>query len=332
MVVDRSHHQRLRIPGIVVATLVGGTVECEGFGTLEAEPEPSALRWEIGSITKVFTGVLLADMALRGEVSLDDPIGRFVPDGVAARLPDRARQPTLADLASHTSGLPRIPRAWLWRLRGADDPYGHLTEEDVWEVLGPSTVRPRRRRRPHYSNYGMGLLGHLLGRAAGRSYEDLVTERLLVPLGLEATGFGLLGVVPGYRGRRLAPPWTFGALQAAGALRSTAADMISFASACLDPPDGTLGEAMRMAQRRRSGGRIAGVGLGWQVRGLPGAEPSAWHDGGTYGACSFLAVDPTVRVAVAAFGNRGPRFASPLDGASWRLFGRLRREAAGDGG
>lgn len=329
---DRSHHQRLtrRIPGIVAATLVNGTVECDGFGTLDGEPEPAALRWEIGSITKVFTGILLAEMSLRGEVDLDDPIGRFVPSGVADRLPDPARQPTLADLASHTSGLPRIPRAWMRRLRGSDDPYGLLTEEDVWEALGPSTIRPRR-RRPRYSNFGAGLLGHLLGRAAGRPYQELVTERVLVPLGLEATGFEIPDVVPGYRGRRPTPPWTFGALQGAGALRSTAADLMSFAAACIDPPDGTLGEAMRMAQRRRRGGRIAGVGLGWHVRGLPGAEPSVWHNGGTYGACSFLAVDPAARIAVAAFGNRGPRLASPLDGASWRLFERIRREAAGDG-
>jgi CubicO group peptidase (beta-lactamase class C family) len=324
--VDRSHHQRLtrRIPGIVAATLVDGAVECEGFGSLEDEPDPAGLRWEIGSITKVFTGTLLAEMSLRGEVGLDDPIGLHAPPEVADRLPDPARQPTLADLASHTSGLPRIPRAWLRRLRGSADPYGQLTEADVWEVLGPATTRPRR-RRPHYSNYGAGLLGHLLGRAAGAAYEDLVTERILAPLGLEATGFGFTDVVPGSRGRRSTPPWTFGALQGAGALRSTAADTISFAAACLDPPGGTLGEALRLARQRRHGGRFTGIGLGWQLRALPGDEPAVWHDGGTYGGCSFLAVDPAGRIAVAAFGNRGPRLTSPLDGASWRLFEGLRR-------
>jgi CubicO group peptidase (beta-lactamase class C family) len=278
----------------------------------------------------VFTGILLAEMSLRGEVALDDPIGRYVPAEVAAGMPAPERQPNLADLSAHTSGLPRIPLKWLRRLRGTNDPYSHLAERDVWAVLGPGTVRPRR-RRPRYSNYGVGLLGHLLSRAAGTSYKELVHERILAPLRLDSTDFAPGGVVPGFRRRTPTPPWTFGALHAAGALRSTAADMIAFAAACIDPPEDTLGEALHLARRRIRGGRFRGLGLGWQLRQAPPGRPpdaTVWHNGGTYGGASFLAVDPDHRIAVAAFGNRGPGLTSPLDRASWKLFDDIRRHAA----
>jgi len=326
---DGSFHQRItrRIPGVVAATLIDGDTEYGGFGTLDHVPNPGALRWEIGSITKVFTGILLTEMSLRGEVALDDPIGLHVPDEVAARMPGLELQPTLSDLSSHTAGLPRIPRQWLKRLKGTDDPYSRLSEQDVWDVLGPATLRPRK-RRSRYSNYGAGLLGHLLGRAAGIGYETLVSDRILTPLGLSATGFGSTDVVQGYRGRRPTPPWTFGALQGAGALRSTAADMIAFAGACIEGPDGILGEAMELARQPVYSGRfgLGSVGLGWQMRALPPGRPAGrttWHNGGTYGGSSFLAVDPERRTAVAAFGNRGPRITSPLDGPSWKLFDGL---------
>jgi CubicO group peptidase (beta-lactamase class C family) len=309
---------------VVAAVLVDGTPECAGFGTLAAEPEPACLRWEVGSITKVFTGILLAEMSRRGEVGLDDPIGLHLPAGVTRRLPDLPRQPTLADLAAHTSGLPRLPRQWLRRIGKSDDPYSLLTEQDVWDALGPAATRPSR-PRPRYSNFGAGLLGHLLGRAAGEGYQDLISRRILEPLGLESTGFGPEPVVPGFRGRRPTPPWTFGALHGAGALRSTAADMIAFVAACIDPPPGTLGEALRLAQQPRVGRRRHAVGLGWQIRlsSGDGGSPILWHNGGTYGGAAFLAVDTSRRVAVVAFGNRGPRLTSPLDRASWKLLREL---------
>jgi D-alanyl-D-alanine-carboxypeptidase/D-alanyl-D-alanine-endopeptidase len=321
-----------RVPGIVVGSLAEGHLDVAALGTLSGTADPSALCWEIASITKVFTGILLADLSLSGEVGLDDPIGRHLPDAVAARLPATESQPTLRDLATHTAGLPRIPKAWLWRMRGQDNPYAGLTEQDVWDVLGPRTVRPQRRKM-RYSNFGVGLLGHLLARAAGTTYQALIAERVLVPLGLTSTGVGRCGgeteVVQGHRRGKPTPPWTFGALQGAGALRSTAANMLTFAQACIAPSAGPLGEALALAQRPAHTGRfgIARVGLGWQLRaGRPGAllRDTVWHNGGTYGAASFLAVDPS-GMAVTAFGNRGPGLVSPLDRPAWKLFDSLSR-------
>ena len=320
-----------KVPGIAVGVLRDGRFEVAALGSVAGEPNPASLCWEMGSITKVFTGLLLAEMSLRGEVRLDDPIGRYLPDEVTARLPALEMQPTLTHLATHTAGLPRVPWALLRKVKGSADPYSGLTEEQIFACLGPATRQPRR-PRSRYSNFGMGLLGHLLARAAGRPYEALVEERLIGPLGLTATGVGGCGPgttpVAGFRKGKPTPPWTFGALAGAGALRSTAADLLAFAGACLDPPPGAVGEALALARRPFHRGRLpfAAVGLGWMLRTRDHRRrPSevCWHDGGTYGGSSFLAVDVPRRLAVVTLGNAGPGLLAPLDGPSWALLESL---------
>jgi CubicO group peptidase (beta-lactamase class C family) len=157
---ERSFSERVtrKVPAVSAAIPCADRTGFAAFGSIAGAPDPDSLRWEIGSITKMLTGILPAEMSLRGEVGHDDPIGRHLPDTTAARMPALEQQPTLEDPAAHTSGLPRIPRRRLQRLKNSRDPYSRLTESDVWEVPGPRTVRPRR-RRSLYSNYGAGLLG-----------------------------------------------------------------------------------------------------------------------------------------------------------------------------
>lgn len=309
-----------RAPGMVVGVTSSTTRACRGFGTLAAEGDPSHLTWEIGSITKALTGILLAEMAGRGEVALDDPIARHLPEAVAERLPDR--QPTLRHLATHTSGLPRLPRSWLWRLRGRDDPYADLTDDDVWDVLGPRTRLPGRPRFA-YSNFGMGLLGHVLARAGGAAYKTLLTERVLAPLGMTGTTVGGGTPVPGFRRRRPTPPWTFGALAAAGAVRSSAADLLALGGHLVDPPPGPIGDAITTATAIHHRGRVVRVGLGWMYRLRPPGRDDrvVWHDGGTYGTASFLAVDLDRGTVAVAFANRGPSvLGSAADTVGWSAF------------
>lgn len=311
-----------KMPAVIGATLDGGQVTIRALGTIADEPEPELLVWEIGSITKVFTGILLAEMSIRGEIRLDDPIGAHVPDAVAARLPESDLQPTLSDLASHTSGLSRIPRQWFKRLKGDPDPYSKITQQDVWDVLGAKTLRPRK-PRPRYSNYGAGLLGLLLATAAESTYETLVTDRILTPLDMTNTGFGATPV-QGFRKGKPTPPWTIRSLAGAGAIRSTVADMITFARACIYPPPGSLGSGIRLSRQPVSEGRVQRIGLGWQIRKKPGKDPDAiWHNGGTFGGSSFLATHPTREIAVVTFGNMGPGLFTPLDRSSWRLYDSL---------
>lgn len=303
-----------KIPAIGVATIVAGRTEIAGYGSIESV---TAAHWEIGSITKVFTGVLLAEMCERGEVRLEDPIGRWVPADVAERLPDD--QPTLRQLATHTAGLPRLPKGWMRRIKGPD-PYSQLSVQDVWDALGPHTVAPSKERF-RYSNFGMGLLGHLLERAADTPYAELVRNRITAPLGMADTGVGVGSPVPGFKGRKPTPPWTFGALGPAGAIRSTLDDMVRFARAVLDPPAGTVGTAIARSLEVAFQGRVHSGGLGWLYR--LGRPSVVWHNGGTYGASTFLAIDREKGVALIACGNRGPRLMSPLDGTAWKAFDGL---------
>jgi CubicO group peptidase (beta-lactamase class C family) len=214
-------------------------------------PDGAGTIFEIGSITKTFTVTLLADMAREGIVALDDPVQHYLPDAV--RLPVHGRPITLEDLATHRSGLPRLPKGLLWPALTRDrrDPYAKLNDARLTAAV--SATRPRRNpgRKVAYSNYGMGLLGYVLALRAGTTYEQLVRARICEPLGLVDTWID----TPEPERRRLAmghtrrrvetPPWHLGALAGAGGLRSTAADLLAF-------PEPSLTDVGVPADRGRS--------------------------------------------------------------------------------
>ena len=227
-----------RRAGLVVGYLAGGEERVAGYGHDgpgdPGAPGPGTI-FEIGSITKVFTGLLLADLAAHGVVGLDDPLARYLP------VPE-VWEITLADLSSHAAGLGRNPRGTLrgW-LRDRHNPFVSLSVEDVHQGLARTRLRRRRSGRARYSNLGAGLLGQALERAAGQPYERLVRERICHPLGMpdtvvvpSAEQAARVAVGHTRRGRPV-PPFEIPALAAAGALRSTAADMLRFLEANLDP-------------------------------------------------------------------------------------------------
>lgn len=315
-----------KVPGVVVAMVNGGDEQVFALGTVAARRRPREDQWEIGSITKVFTGTLLAEMSLRGEVRLQDHIGLYLPTEVAERLPLPDLQPTLEDLATHHGGFPSVPAAWLARLWRSDDPYARLSEAMVFDRLGPKTKRPTKPKF-RYSNFGMGLLGHLLENVAGQPLKTLMRERLFDPLGLDHTEMGgdHSDVVPGFRKGKVTPPWTFGALAGCGAMRSTVTDLISFARSVADPSSGRVGKALRLATEPRRDGpaRDMRIGLGWLTR-TDDEGRALWHNGGTYATSSFFAVDPDCSAAVIALGTAGPGLIPRLDAPSWALFDEIR--------
>src|SRR3954462_12153798 len=144
--------------------------------------------YEIGSATKAFTGVLLADMVQRGQVSLDDPVQKLLPAEV--KLPQKGEHPmTLLDLATHRSGLPRLPENLTPKDPG--NPYADYTEKQLYAFLQKWEPARAPGDSYEYSNLGMGLLGHLLARKAGKSYEALLTERVLKPAAMNDTSITL---------------------------------------------------------------------------------------------------------------------------------------------
>jgi D-alanyl-D-alanine-carboxypeptidase/D-alanyl-D-alanine-endopeptidase len=292
--------------GIAVAVWDGADTFTGHVGRL---PDGAASLFEIGSITKVFTATLLADMARSGLVALDDPVAAHLPAHV--RMPVRGRAITLEDLASHRSGLPRLPRGLLRQAltRDRGDPYARV--DAAWLEAAVPRTPPRREpgRRVAYSNYGVGLLGHALARRAGMAYDELVRERIAVPLGLRDTGAEVDGgrLARGHsRLGRPKPHWHFDALAGAGALRSTAADLITFLRLHAGEPAGPLAEAARETQlAREPAGRLA-FGLGWML--LPASRKVPYdllfHDGGTGGFRSAAAVSPERRVAVVVLSSQ----------------------------
>jgi CubicO group peptidase (beta-lactamase class C family) len=267
-------------------------------------PHGASSLFEIGSITKVFTATLLADMARAGLVALDDPVAEHLPAHV--RMPVRGRPITLEDLASHRSGLPRLPRGLLRQAltRDRGDPYARV--DAAWLEAAVPRTPPRREpgRRVAYSNYGVGLLGHALTRRAGMSYDALVRERIAAPLGLRHTGTAVDGgrLAQGHsRLGRPKPHWHFDALAGAGALRSTAADLIAFLRLHAGEPAGPLAEAARETHLARGP-----FGLGWVL--LPASRKLPYdllfHDGGTGGFRSAAAVSPERRIAVVVLSSQ----------------------------
>jgi serine-type D-Ala-D-Ala carboxypeptidase/endopeptidase len=264
--------------------------------------------FEIGSITKVFTGVLLADMVQRGEVALDDPVAMYLPPEVT--VPARGgRQVTLEQLSSQNSGLPRLPG----NLRPADpmNPYADYTVAQLYEFLTGYALARDPGTQFEYSNLGVGLLGHALALRAGMSYETLLRERVLDPIGMTDTGITLSPsararvAAPHEAGGDTVPLWDLPTLAGAGALRSTAHDMLKFAGAALRG-SGAVPDAIREAMRTRApaGGPTMSIGLGW-IRLATGGDTIVWHNGGTGGSRSFLGVVPAAGTAVVLLTNSG---------------------------
>lgn len=263
-----------------------------------ARPAGPDTIFEIGSITKVFTSVLLADMAARGEVKLDDPVAKYLPKEV--RVPTRnGREITLQDLATHRSGLPRMPANW--QPRDHANPYVDYTVEQLYAFLSTHTLARDIGSEAEYSNIGVGLLGHALALRARMSYEQLLRVRLLRPLGMRHTAVTL---TPPMRARAATgysapgapvPMWDIPALAGAGAVRSSLNDMLKFLAAAMDSSKGPLAPAIRSALS-------APLLPGWSTSTRYGSA-IVHKDGGTGGFHSFIGFDAAQKTGVVVLSN-----------------------------
>jgi CubicO group peptidase (beta-lactamase class C family) len=294
--------------GFVVGVVDGDATFVRGYGVLArdrtAAPDGDTV-YEIGSISKVFTGLLLADAVRRGEVALDDPVQKHLPEGMS--MPNwRGGTPVLLwHLSTHTSGLPRLPD-----MKDSDpaDPYAHFTGEVLADALADARVQREPGSAYEYSNLGVGVLGLALAHASGAaSYEELLAERIARPLGMPSTRV----VLDDAMRARLAPPhdgggepahaWDLASLAGAGGIRSTVRDMLTFARAQLAGASTALGAAIPQSQEKRhDGARGIAMTLGWHVA-RDGV--SLVHNGQTGGCHGFLGVQPAHGRAVCILTN-----------------------------
>ncbi|ROP38796.1 serine hydrolase domain-containing protein [Saccharothrix texasensis] len=303
--------------------LVGGTTGRGG-----PRPVTGHTRFELGSLTKTFTGLLLAEMADRGEVRLTDPVRRHLPVGAAPHL---GRDVTLERLATHTSGLARLPPGLLSRAvpRWRTNPYRDFDADDFAAAL--RRARSRASGRYRYSNFGGALLGEALAGAAGRPFADLLAERVLRPLGLTDTDCTPSAQVTGHLRGRPRPPWEIPGMPAAGALRSSALDLLRYLTAHLPPFTGPLGRAAAEVARPRASAGDHDVCLFWDLRRRADRE-LLFHSGGTRGCTAFAAFSPTTSTAFAALANAGPTpgstFVQRAYEAAWALVDRAASRTA----
>lgn len=295
---------------IGILTPDGETVR--GFGQPEGFDYANAM-FEIGSITKVFTASLLSVMADQGRVRLTDSVGRYLPE--AAGNP-YASAITLEQLATHTSGLPRLPDNLRATITNPDNPYENYGETHLIEYLCRVSAPKKNRTSMEYSNLGAGLLGHLLARSEGKSYEETVREEILQPLSLGSTGISLseeqiARFLPVYSFHgKLRKPWDLGVLEGAGALRSTATDLMKFLRSVMGKDSAPPAAPLRACLApRHEVTKDLKVGLGWMVQSKKGGGTVYWHNGGTYGSTSFFGFDPDRGTGVVILTNNGT---SPL--------------------
>jgi len=289
--------------------------------------------FEIGSVGKTLATSLLGMLVLRGELQLDDPVGRFWP-----ALPF-ANTMTLGQLASHSSGLPRDPLGWRAIFRGEQAVRSFRSQDlDTFLLRQPPKLGPAKHAR--YSNVGIALLGRLLERVCAQPFSRAVHDAILQPLGMCDTCLDPETVQPhrlvqGHDSRgKPVTPFGWQGMEAAGLWRSSASDMGRFLRAHLGQagePWCSLAQLAQQPLARLS--RDTQVGLGWMVTEHPALGRVVWHSGATFGQQAVAGWSPGKGVGVVILTDRRPPLwhfllsAFDLDVAGLRLLEAL---ASGD--
>jgi D-alanyl-D-alanine-carboxypeptidase/D-alanyl-D-alanine-endopeptidase len=308
--------------GVAIGVLRNGVRRVFSYGT--ARPDSI---FEIGSVTKTFTGLILAQMIEQRKVQLHAPVRELLPAGTVAK--PQGREITLLDLVTHHSGLPRMPD----NLHPADpsNPYADYRAAELYAFIGTRGVERPENARFSYSNVGFGLLGQALADRAKTPYARLLEEQITAPLGLKDTVISLTPqqqarVIQGHTAdHRNTHAWDLDALAGTGAIRSTADDLLTYLEANLHPEKIAFGPSAGSTARAlpkaitlshevqdeaESGSHIA---FAWLV------DPSGiyWHNGGTGGYSSFVFFNPAQDSAAVVLvnmssGNQPASFAERL--------------------
>ncbi len=282
---------RARPWGLAVAAIARGRTAIR----LDAGADPIAEEtlFQIGSITKTMTGVLLADAVLRGETSLTASLGDVL--GADA---GNCSEVTLLELATQRSGLPRLPPNLDLAAIDRADPYAAYTADDLIAALG--MVDTASRGTYAYSNMGFMVLGVALGRVAAMPFAELIQQRLFDQLGLQGarcpTPLDSDDIAPGYSGAEQVPWWHTN-LPGPGGVGMSIADLATYLRAHIEPDTTPLGAAITLATEMHADAPSA-MGLGWVHQG-----GGLFHDGGTGGFRSFAAFHRPTATGVALLAN-----------------------------
>ena len=306
--VARLYIQKSNTVGLRIGIIAKGKVATYGYGeTIKGNgkiPNDDNF-FELGSITKTFTAILLAYDVEAGKVKLTDPIINFLPDSVAAN--PELRSVTLLNLVNHTSGLERIPDNLIPNATDPRNPYKDYTLKLLYQYLKTCKLKSKPGEQYAYSNLGVGLLGSILEMVSQKPYEELVRETICKPLDMFSTGQYLNPLllprfVQVYDTQGLPTPgWDFDVLAPCGALRSTMNDMLIYAKANLHPGADALSEAIQITHRITFNNDVK-IAMAWHIITINGVD-YIFHNGGTNGSSSFLAFNTEKNIAVVVLSN-----------------------------
>lgn len=314
--IAKSYTQKANARSLAIGIIHRGTVQKYFFGetakgnkTLPTEESV----YEIGSITKTFTATLLADLVERQVISLDDSIVKFLPDSLAKN--PALQKITFRSLANHTSGLPRLPDNWNSGAGYVEtDPYANYDRKALFGYLRHAKLDHEPGTEYAYSNLGFGLLGELIAIIAKKPFETYLKETLTLPLHMRATELTAdpknAHVLKVYHAGEEVPTWKWQAMAGGGAIKSTLNDMLRYAITQLATPENAIQRAMAASKLFTFyiPEDNMDIGLGWHTD-LVEDQNLFWHNGGTAGSKSYMAIIPDESSAVIVLSNSN----EPLD-------------------
>lgn len=294
--------------GVSIAVLIGDKKYYYNYGEVEKGsgivPKQSTI-YEIGSISKTFTAILLADAVSKGKVKLDDPVNKYLPDSVPA-ITYNGTPVTILSMINHSSGIPRMPGNF--DIDAAfNDPYRNYDNKKLYSFY--KSFKPTRKAGDEYeySNLAVGTIGMILENVNGTNYENLLFKTICGPLGMHDTREYLRAqdsarFAKGYDNGQYAAPWNFKAFMGAGGIRSTAEDMLLYAQAQLGTATSPLNNDIQITHKPTFTKGATTVAMGWHII-KPGDDELLFHNGGTGGYRSYLAVNPKKKFAVVMLSN-----------------------------
>lgn len=307
----RPYIQLKHTAGLCIAFIKDGKVFTYSYGeTKKGEkqlPDANKTLFEIGSISKTFTAILLADEVIKGKMSLEDPINKYLPDSIPT-LAFKDVPITLKTLSNHSSGFPRLPMNLYQKGDDANNPYQNYDKKRMFTYL--KNFKPYREVGVNYeySNFAVGLLGSILAKQNHSTYEQLLTDKICKLLKLQNTKITLESADNQYFAKgydesgKTASAWDLNALAGAGGIRSTANDMAKYVEANIGKAPKQLQEAMDLTQKNTFTQGQNVVGLGWHFSTRKG-HTIIQHSGGTGGFRSFVGFDKERQMGVVVLSN-----------------------------
>lgn len=300
-----------------IALIHPNGIEYYNYGQQSAEtplPPTQDSIYEIGSVSKVFTSLILADLVVQNKVPLEAPLTDWSLKDWKIPSKDNVEISAL-HLSTHTSGLPRLPFTFVpqnWA-----DPYAEFGPADLKASLSKTTLATTPGEKNLYSNVGTGLLGYALTQKTGKSYQELLSEHITEPLQLQHTSVEPTEEnsslrIPGHdMSGAVTPDWNMPTLIGMGEINSSASDLLRFLSVQLDPSPTSIAKAIQKTQESYHETEAGFMGLGWH-NGIDNYSDVTWHTGGTGGARSFVGFSQKEGFGVVVLNNNATPFNSEL--------------------